>query len=199
MIAIIDYGMGNLRSVQKALEFIGQEAEITASPLRLREASHVILPGVGAFADAIGCLRQSGLDRALVEEARKGKPVLGICLGMQLFYEASEENGEHEGLGLMKGRVTRLRAPGLKVPHMGWNTLETRESPLFHAGENPCVYFVHSYAVAGVSGDTAASCVYGEVFTASSWHDNVLATQFHPEKSGGAGLEMLRRFAALRG
>ena len=199
MISIIDYGMGNLRSVQKALEFLGQEAEITASPARLDAATHVILPGVGAFADAIGCLRRTGLDRALKACAAGGKPVLGICLGMQLFYETSEENGEHEGLGLLKGRVTRLKAPGLKVPHMGWNSLCVRESPLFRPGETPCVYFVHSYAVAGVSEDTAASCEYGETFTAASWRGNVLATQFHPEKSGSAGLEMLRRFAAFRG
>ncbi|MBR6029952.1 MAG: imidazole glycerol phosphate synthase subunit HisH [Clostridia bacterium] len=198
MIAIVDYGMGNLRSVQKALQYIGEEAEITSSPARLDSASHVILPGVGAFADAIACLRKTGLDQALLRQAASGKPLLGICLGMQLFYEASEENGEHEGLGLLPGRITRLKAPGLKVPHMGWNTLTVRESPLFREGESPCVYFVHSYCAAGESEFTAASCEYGEVFTASAWRGNVLATQYHPEKSGSVGLTMLRRFAEMR-
>ncbi len=197
MIAIIDYGMGNLRSVQKALEYLGQDARITDRPETIREASHVVLPGVGAFQDAIERLRRSGLDRAFTDAAKAGKPVLGICLGMQLMYEASEENGVFEGLGLLPGRVTLLDAPGLKVPHMGWNTLDTRPCPLFDGDQHPAVYFVHSYCARDISGDTAAVCTYGQPFTAAACRGNILATQFHPEKSGNVGLEMLRRFAAM--
>ena len=197
MIGIIDYGMGNLRSVQKALEYLGQEARITDRPEVIREAGHVVLPGVGAFQDAIERLRRTGLDRAFTDAAAAGKPVLGICLGMQLMYEASEENGCFEGLGLLPGRITLLDAPGLKVPHMGWNTIKTRACPLFDAGERKDVYFVHSYCAQAVNGDTAAVCTYGQPFTAAACRGNILATQFHPEKSGSVGLEMLRRFAAM--
>ena len=198
MIAILDYGMGNLRSVQKAFEYLGEEARITESPAEADGASHVVLPGVGAFADAIERLRQSGLDGALLRAARAGKPVLGICLGMQLMFAASEENGHYEGLGLFPGSITRLEAPGLKVPHMGWNTIRTRACPLFDAGEEQCVYFVHSYCAAEVSPEwTAAVCDYGKPFSAAVCRGNVMATQFHPEKSGAVGLRMLRRFAAL--
>ncbi len=235
MIAIIDYGMGNLRSVQKALEYLGHEAVITDSAEVIAAASHVILPGVGAFEDAMARIRQTGLDEALLDAAHAGKPVLGICLGMQMMFEYSEENGRFEGLGLFPGTITRfkeaaregvsptnesdcLQSPSvastgrsegakpsgdgrsLKVPHMGWNTLSTRDCPLFDAGEDPCVYFVHSYCMAEVSDEwTAATCTYGQTFTAAICRGNVMATQFHPEKSGEAGLKMLRRFAQWKG
>jgi len=196
MIAIIDYGMGNLRSVQKAFEFLGCEAVITDSPEVIGGASHVILPGVGAFEDAMKRIRETGLDQAVLSAAKAGKPILGICLGMQMMFEYSEENGRFEGLGLFPGTITRFVDCGLKVPHMGWNTLETRDCPLFDQGENPCVYFVHSYCMADVS---AAACPYGQTFTAAICRGNVMATQFHPEKSGAAGLKMLKRFAEWRG
>jgi glutamine amidotransferase len=198
MIAILDYGMGNLRSVQKAFESLGAEARITDSPAEAARASHVVLPGVGAFADAIARLRESGLDGALLRAAEAGKPVLGICLGMQLMFSASEENGHYEGLGLFPGSIARLEAPGLKIPHMGWNTIETRACPLFDGGEEQCVYFVHSYGALEISDEwTAAVCEYGKPFSAAVCRGNVMATQFHPEKSGAVGLRMLRRFAAL--
>lgn len=199
MIAMIDYGMGNLRSVQKAFEFLGFQADITQDPAKIAAADKVVLPGVGAFEDAMIRLRQTGMDKALLDAAHAGKPVLGICLGMQMMFEHSEENGIFDGLGLFPGTITRLEDRGLKIPHMGWNTLETRDCPLFDAGENPCVYFVHSYCAAEVSDEwTAATCTYGQTFTAAVCRGNVMATQFHPEKSGEAGLKMLRRFALLR-
>ena len=200
MIAIIDYGMGNLRSVQKAFEFLGFEARITDSPDVMDLADHVILPGVGAFEDAMNRLRASGLDAALMRAAKAGKPVLGICLGMQMMFEHSDENGHFDGLGLFPGTITRLEEHGLKIPHMGWNTLSTRECPLFDEGDDPCVYFVHSYCMADVSDEwTAATCTYGQTFTAAICRGNVMATQFHPEKSGEAGLRMLKRFAEWKG
>jgi imidazole glycerol-phosphate synthase subunit HisH len=200
MIAIIDYGMGNLRSVQKALEYIGASAVVTDSPETIRAADHVILPGVGAFADAMALIRQKHLDRAVLDAVAQGTPVLGICLGMQLMFEHSEENGFYDGLGLFPGTVTHLEEHGLKIPHIGWNTLETRQSVLFDADTAPCVYFVHSYCMADVSPEwTSATCTYGQTFTAAIERGNVMATQFHPEKSGEAGLNMLRRFAAWKG
>jgi len=200
MIAIIDYGMGNLRSVQKAFEYMGFEAVISDNADVIDQASHVILPGVGAFCDAMQRLRDTGLDQALLRAAKAGKPVLGICLGMQMMFEHSEENGVYDGLGLFPGTVTRFEDRGLKIPHMGWNTLSTRDCPLFDAGDDPCVYFVHSYCMTEVSDAwTAATCDYGQTFTATICRGNVMATQFHPEKSGEAGLRMLRRFAQWKG
>ena len=198
MIAILDYGMGNLRSVQKALQYLGADAHIVSDPAEADGASRLVLPGVGAFRDAAERLRASGLDEALLRAARAGKPVLGICLGMQLMFAQSEENGVYEGLGLFPGKITRLEAPGMKIPHMGWNTIVTRACPLWEAGEEKCVYFVHSYCAAEISEDwTAAVCEYGMPFSAAVCRGNVMATQFHPEKSGAAGLEMLRRFTCL--
>ena len=198
MIAILDYGMGNLRSVQKALQYLGADARIVSDPAEADGASRLVLPGVGAFRDAAERLRASGLDEALLRAARADKPVLGICLGMQLMFAQSEENGVYEGLGLFPGKITRLEAPGMKIPHMGWNTIQTRACPLWEAGEEKCVYFVHSYCAAEVSEDwTAAVCEYGMPFSAAVCHGSVMATQFHPEKRGAAGLEMLRRFTCL--
>ena len=200
MIAIIDYGMGNLRSVQKAFEYLGHQAVITDSAEVIKAASHVILPGVGAFEDAMKRIRETGLDCALIKAAEQGKPVLGICLGMQMMFEHSEENGHFDGLGLFPGTITRFEEHGLKIPHMVWNTLHTRNCPLFDQGDDPCVYFVHSYCMADISDEwTAATCDYGQTFTAVICRENVMATQFHPEKSGEAGLRMLRRFAEWKG
>jgi glutamine amidotransferase len=201
MIVIIDYGMGNLRSVQKALEAVGQEALVTSDPEKVDTASKVILPGVGAFADAAAVLRQTGLGEAFCRAVRAGKPCLGVCLGLQLLFDVSEEDGLHEGLGLLPGRVVRFRpAPGLKIPHMGWNTLRIlRPVPILEGlGPDPSVYFVHSYhAAAANPADVAAVADHGEPFTAVVWRDNLMATQFHPEKSQKVGLAMYRTFAAL--
>ncbi len=201
MIVIIDYGMGNLRSVQKAIEAVGHRAEISGDPDRVRSASKVILPGVGAFADAIAELRRTGLGDAFKEAVAAGKPCLGVCLGLQLLFDVSEEDGLHEGLGLIPGRVVRFAsAPGLKVPHMGWNTLRIRRPvPLLEGvGESPSVYFVHSYhAVADDPSDVAAEADYPDPFPALVRRDNLMAAQFHPEKSQRVGLAMYANFAGL--
>jgi glutamine amidotransferase len=202
MIAIIDYGMGNLRSVQKALEAVGHPAEITGDPDAVRHADRVILPGVGAFRDAIAELRRTGLADAFLDAARAGKPVLGVCLGLQLLFDASEEDGEHTGLGLLPGRVVRFQVPeGLKVPHMGWNPLRiVRPAPIYRdlPEAGPSVYFVHSFhAVPTDPTVVSATADYPTPFTASVWLDNIQACQFHPEKSQQAGLAMYRRFAEM--
>jgi glutamine amidotransferase len=201
MIAIIDYGMGNLRSVQKAIESVGHAAEITPDPEKVRAASKVILPGVGAFADAASELRRTGLGDAFRDAVRAGKPCLGVCLGLQLLFDVSEEDGEHQGLGLLPGRVVRFAStPGLKVPHMGWNTLRVRRpAPLLNGlGPEPSVYFVHSYhAVPDRPEDVAAESDHPGPFTAMVWRDNLMACQFHPEKSQKVGLAMYANFMAL--
>ena len=201
MIVIIDYGMGNLRSVQKAIEAVGQAALVTADPDRVRAASHVVLPGVGAFADAMAELRRTGLGEAFADAVRSGKPCLGVCLGLQLLFDSSTEDGEHQGLGLLPGRVVRFTAqPGLKIPHMGWNTLQVqRPVPLLEGLERePSVYFVHSYhAVASRPDDVAAVALYPEPFAAIVWRDNLMACQFHPEKSQRVGLAMYANFTRL--
>src|SRR4051794_38623416 len=201
MIVIIDYGMGNLRSVQKAIEAVGSSAEITSDPARVRQASQVILPGVGAFADAMAELRRTGLGDAFREAVQQGKPCLGVCLGLQLLFDESLEDGEHAGLGLLPGRVVRFaERPGLKVPHMGWNTLRIRQPvPLLNGlGPEPSVYFVHSYyAMPDQPSDVAAEADYPDPFTALVWRDNLMACQFHPEKSQHVGLAMYANFARL--
>ena len=184
MIAILDYGMGNLRSVQKALEFLAVPCFITDTPSALSTADHIILPGVGAFSDAMTRIRALHLDRAILSAADAGVPILGICLGMQMLFQHSEENGFYDGLGLFPGTITKFRDAGLKIPHMGWNTLDTRPCVLFDGGQSPFVYFVHSYCMADVSPEwTTATCTYGQTFTAAIQRGNVMATQFHPEKS----------------
>ncbi len=193
MIAIVDYGMGNLRSVQKALEHLGFVALVTDDARRIADASHIVLPGVGAFADAAENLSRSGLDGAVINEVAKGKPFLGICLGMQLLFERSYENGVTAGLSLVPGEVVPFNVSGLKVPHMGWNDLCARDNPLITG--TPYVYFVHSYHASGVPEDNIiAETDYGYRFTAAVRKDNVFGFQFHPEKSGDAGLAMLKRF-----
>ena len=200
MIAIIDYGMGNLRSVQKACEYVGYDARITADKQTIRDASHVILPGVGAARDALQNLRERGLFDEAIRAAESGKPFLGICLGMQLLFDRSLENGEHECLGLVPGEVVPFRVNGLRVPHMGWNSLQIRDNPLFSREESETyVYFVHSYHAQGVEeGDIIATCEYGYPFTAAVRRGNVFGTQFHPEKSGDTGIAMIKNFGGLR-
>jgi glutamine amidotransferase len=200
-LVIVDYGMANLRSVQKAFEKVGHEALITADPNRVAEADQLVLPGVGAFRDAIARLRETDLATPIVRHIHAGKPFLGICLGLQLLFTTSHEDGEHAGLDLFPGEVVRFAdVPGLKVPHMGWNQLRKRRpGPLFEElPEGAAVYFVHSYYV--VPRDphlTATETDYPTPFTSAIWHENVFATQFHPEKSQRVGLGILRRFATL--
>ena len=201
-ILIVDYGMANLRSVQKAFERVGHAAEISGDPNRLAEADKIVLPGVGAFRDAIARLRETGLATPLLEHLRAGKPFFGICLGLELLFTTSHEDGEHRGIDYFPGEVVRFAdVPGLKVPHMGWNQLRVRKPapPLVELPPQAAVYFVHSYyAVPHDANLTAAETDYPTPFTSAIWQDNVFATQFHPEKSQRVGLEMLRRFARWR-
>jgi imidazole glycerol-phosphate synthase subunit HisH len=197
-IAILDYGMGNLRSVQKAFEAVGHAAVITADVTTARAADKLVLPGVGAFRDAIAKLRETGLDAVVMDHIASGRPFLGICLGLQLLFEKSHEDGVHEGLGILAGDVIRFEdRPGIKVPHMGWNRLENCRGPLF--ADQPAeasVYFVHSYyAVPRDASVIAATASYPQPFCAAVWRGNLMATQFHPEKSQAIGLAMLKRFA----
>jgi glutamine amidotransferase len=201
-IVIVDYGMGNLRSVQKALEKVGQAALISGDPNRIADAAKVVLPGVGAFRDAIARLHETGVVEALVDHIRAGKPFLGICLGLQLLFSKSYEDGEHAGLDVFAGEVVRFPdLPGLKVPHMGWNQLRIRRPAPMLAdlpGE-PAVYFVHSYYVVPKDANIIATETdYPTPFTSMIWRDNVFATQFHPEKSQRVGLGMLRSFARIQ-
>ena len=199
MIAIIDYGAGNLFSVKNALDFLGLENKITKDPADLRAADRLILPGVGAFADAMRMLNESGLVEVICEEVQK-KPLLGICLGMQMLFEKGYEFGETDGLGLIKGCVKLMEPEGnLAIPHIGWNELEKNEEcPLLaKCGEGEYVYFVHSYAAECDSKNVAAYCDYGMKVPALVFEGNVYGAQFHPEKSGDTGLNILRCFAAL--
>ena len=199
MIAIIDYGVGNLRSVHKAFEFLGFDAAITENKQDLLNASHIVLPGVGAFADAAACLRDSGMQETMLAEIKKGKPFLGICLGMQLLLDQSFENGVYEGLSLIPGQVVQFDVKGLKVPHMGWNKLVVKDNALFdNEGPDKYVYFVHSYHAAKVPEQyIIGEADYGYRFTAAVAKDNIYGMQFHPEKSGDVGLSMLTRFGGL--
>mgnify|MGYP000789850801 CR=1 FL=1 len=199
MVTIIDYGMGNLRSVQKACELLGEQCVITGEAQLIARAEKLILPGVGAFGQAIECLKADGLAEAAVEAARKGVPLLGICLGMQLLFETSYEGGVFSGLGLIPGEITRFEE-GVKCPHMGWNSLQIlRDDPLFrHVRDGEYVYYVHSFYARDCAESTLATSQYGNVaVTGVVRRGNVYGTQFHPEKSGDTGLRLLRAFAEL--
>ena len=202
MIGIVDYGVGNLFSLCSSFAMIGAEAEVVRAPEDIRRADKIILPGVGAFEDAAAKLRATGLDSVLVEEARAGKPLMGICLGMQLLFEKSYEYGEHPGLGLLKGEVRPISEviPGeYKIPHIGWNALKiVRKSPLMrYVKEGEFVYFVHSYYAADCDDSLIAAAEYGADLTAAVGRGNVFGCQFHPEKSGEVGLSILRAFSEL--
>ena len=202
MIAIVDYGVGNLFSLNSSLEMIGAESIVTADPDVLRSADKILLPGVGAFADAARKLRESGLADLLKELAAGGKPLLGICLGMQMLFEKSYEYGEHQGLGLIPGNVRPIRdviPVDYKIPHIGWNALHLKqENPLFkYVKEGDCVYFVHSFYAADCDDAVIASAEYGAELTAAVAKKNVYGCQFHPEKSGNVGLSILKAFADL--
>ena len=201
MIAIVDYQMGNLRSVQKAFERVGHAAAITADPQVLEQADHVVLPGVGAFADAIAELRRRELVEPIRAAIEAGKPFLGICLGLQMLFDVGYEDGVHEGLGVIPGEVRRFDVPAeYKVPHMGWNHVaQRRPAPIFEGiADDAHFYFVHSYYVVPKDESViAGEASYPEPFCAAIWRDNLFATQFHPEKSQAAGLQMLKNFAEL--
>jgi len=199
MIAIIDYGVGNLFSLAASFRKIGAETVVTSDREVIARADRVILPGVGAFGDAARKLRESGLDKAVIEEAGKGKPVIGICLGMQLLFDYGEEFGHHEGLGLLRGRIVPMKGmipSDYKIPHIGWNKLDIkREIPLFrHIKNGDYVYFVHSFYAEGCGDALVATTEYGADLTAAVAMNNVMGCQFHPEKSGEVGLNILRGF-----
>lgn len=199
MIGIIDYGVGNLFSLRSSFAAIGAEAFVSGDPAELRKADRLILPGVGAFGDAAKKLRDSGLDVFVKEQAASGKPLMGICLGMQLLFEKSYEYGEHEGLGLLKGQVVGMsgKLPAdLKIPHMGWNALElTKPAKLLENGSY--VYFVHSFYAENCEDSLAAVTDYGIPITAAVEKDNIFGCQFHPEKSGNVGLAILKKFCEV--
>lgn len=197
MIAIIDYGAGNLHSVKNALDFLGADSVITGDAETIFAADKVILPGVGAFGDAMAALSAAGLDGVIRQTASNGTPLLGICLGLQLMLEESEEAPGVRGLGIFKGKCVKIPDCGLKIPHMGWNSLELgKESRILSGGEY--VYFVHSYYLTTPETDAVAAYTeYGAKLGVALERDNIFAVQFHPEKSGDAGMEILKRFIAL--
>ena len=205
MIAIIDYGVGNLFSLKSSFAAIGTETVVTGDPAVIRSAEKLILPGVGAFGDAAELLRRNSLDKLVCEEAEGGKPLLGICLGMQLLFDYSLEYGRHEGLGLIPGSVRPVAdyiPSGLKIPHIGWNALHFPAgkpvNPLFkYINEGDCVYFVHSFCGTECADSVIATAEYGAELTAAAARDNVYGAQFHPEKSGSVGLNILRAFCEL--
>lgn len=202
MTTIIDYGVGNLFSLKSSLAAVGEPVKITGDADEISKAERLILPGVGAFGDAAEKLRQSGLDKVIKEKAKSGTPLLGICLGMQLLFEESSEYGSHRGLGLIPGKVVGMEndiPESLKIPHIGWNSLEiTQETPLFKGIKNgDFVYFVHSYYVQCDEKYVIAFTDYGKKITAAVQNKNVFGCQFHPEKSGDSGLEILRKFCGL--
>ena len=200
-IAIVDYGMGNLRSVQKGFERVGHEAIVTDDPAVVAKAAKVVLPGVGAFEDAIAELRRRRLVTPVLDAIGSGRPFLGICLGLQMLFEVSHENGRHEGLGVLKGEVVRFELPQeYSVPHMGWNQLAIRRRAPVLEGipDGTYFYFVHSYYVVPEdAGVIATATDYPQPFCSMIWRDNIFATQFHPEKSQADGLRMLKNFAEL--
>lgn len=203
MIAIVDYGVGNLYSLEQSFHAIGAEVIVTADPQVLRDAEKILLPGVGAFGDAAQKLRSSGLADVVIQQANAGKPLLGICLGMQLLFDVGYEYGTHQGLGLIQGQVRPIAdviPADLKIPHMGWNALDiVKNSRLFQYIQNgDHVYFVHSYYAADCADVTIATAAYGAPLTAAVEKGNVFGCQFHPEKSGKVGLEILRAFSEMR-
>ena len=203
MLAVIDYGVGNLFSLQCSLKKIGAEAVVTDDENIIRAADRIILPGVGAFGDAVRKLRESGLFDVVIEEAQKGKPLMGICLGMQMLFDKSYEYGEYEGLGLIEGEIVPLKGEipqNLDVPHMGWNALKFHngKSELFkYINEGDCVYFVHSYFGINCENSLIASAEYGAQITAAVGKGNIYGCQFHPEKSGDVGLSILKAFCEI--
>jgi len=200
MLCIVDYGVGNLFSLKCSLDAIGVEVKVTSDADELRNADRIILPGVGAFEDAAKKLKDSGLQEVVIEEAKNGKPVLGICLGMQLLFDKSYEYGEHDGLGLIKGNVRPIAdviPDNLKIPHIGWNALDFKgeKSPIFkYINDGDFVYFVHSFYAADCEKNTIATSDYGAPLTAAVADGNIFGCQFHPEKSGTVGLNILRAF-----
>jgi glutamine amidotransferase len=202
MTVIIDYGVGNLFSLKSSLQYIGEDVLVTSDEKIIAESDRIILPGVGAFRDAIKKLSDSGLDDVLKREAKKGKPILGICLGMQLLFDRSYEYGQYEGLGFIRGNVVPIPKTDddLKIPHIGWNPLifTDKKSKLYeNVKEGDCVYFVHSYFADNCEQSVTAKTEYGSLLTASVEKDNIYGTQFHPEKSGNVGLEILKSFCKL--
>jgi glutamine amidotransferase len=204
MIAIIDYGMGNLRSVQKGFERAGHEAVVTREPRTILDSSKVVLPGVGAFPDCMRNLEEFGLIDAVRKSIASGKPFLGICLGLQLLFTESEEFGLSKGLDIIRGRVVRFRGPAykdLKIPHMGWNSVSIKRRPpaLMDVPDSSYFYFVHSFHVVPEDKDVVATTTdYGIEFVSSIWKDNIFATQFHPEKSQALGLSILKHFGEMK-
>lgn len=204
MVAVIDYGVGNLFSLRSSFAAIGEQAEVTGDAARIAQADRVILPGVGAFADAYAKLCESGMDEAVRRAVKSGKPVMGICLGMQLLFERSYEYGEHPGLGLLEGEVVGMegRLPGgLAIPHIGWNALRIKRpgGVLKYVEEGDCVYFVHSYYAENCAASLTATAEYGLELTAAVQRENLYGCQFHPEKSGKVGLGILLAFCELEG
>ncbi|TCK98262.1 glutamine amidotransferase [Natranaerovirga hydrolytica] len=196
-VGIIDYGMGNLHSVTNALNFIGVDSFISSDIQELNKSDQLILPGVGAFKDAMHQLKTLKIDQWLQDVSKKDVPILGICLGMQLLFDSSEEYGLHEGLGLLEGNIIKLQVPH-KIPHMGWNELDIKkEAPLFKGLEHKHVYFVHSYHLETKEDIVSATTYYGKDIQVAAQKDNIFALQFHPEKSGETGLQILKNFATL--
>ena len=205
MIAIVDYGVGNIFSLYSSFKYIGAEVVLTSDPDEIKKADKIILPGVGAFADAAKKLRESGLSDVVVDEVKKGKPLLGICLGMQMLFERSFEYGEHEGLGLIKGDIVSMEGVvpvNYKIPHIGWNGLhfpkDKEKSSIFkYIHEEDCVYFVHSFFGANCESSVIATTEYGAELTAAVADKNVYGVQFHPEKSGEVGMKILKAFCEM--
>lgn len=202
MLAIIDYGVGNLFSLVSSLKAVGVKAVVTNNPEEIRKADRLILPGVGAFGDAAKKLFDSGLCGVITEKVQNGTPIMGICLGMQLLFEKSYEYGEHKGLGFLKGKVIGMEntiPEGLKIPHIGWNALKfTKQSPIFkYINEGDCVYFVHSFYAVDCEDSLIATTEYGKDLTAAVGKGNVYGCQFHPEKSGSVGLKILKAFSEV--